>query len=300
MYTHFRNLKSHFERGGWRGGAFWFSKQIHRKLPRQIQGNNVFDSEWDLLVILDGCRPEWIMNVGRSWEAPGKVEERVSVGSHSREWIENSFDKEHRSVWEQTAYITANLHIEAGPFSDLAAFRPLGETHFVDELNTVPAHHVTNAAIEVGREQSPSRLIAHYLQPHVPFIIKGEDRTDIGLHEMSTHDEDTFWRFIKGEISREEIESLFLMNLKYVLKEVDLLLENFDADKVVITADHGSAFGSRFLYQHPIYVRSENVRRVPWIETKATDSETLTKVDTQPVSGSEMSKEERLTALGYR
>lgn len=83
------------------------------------------------------------------------------------------------------------------------------------------------------------------------------------------------------------------------MDEIELLLENFEADEVVITSDHGNAFGERFLYQHPIYVEAEAVKAVPWVETRANDTKSLINIDTSPAQQSSLSKEEKLAVLGY-
>lgn len=39
------------------------------------------------------------------------------------------------------------------------------------------------------------------------------------------------------------ISNRFSLNVRYVLNDVKLLLNNFDAETVVISSDHGDAFG---------------------------------------------------------
>lgn len=64
----------------------------------------------------------------------------------------------------------------------------------------------------------------------------------------------------------------YLDNLRIVLDEVAVLLENIDADTVAITTDHGGAFGERNFYRHPVACPLSRVRRVPWVETTAVDT----------------------------
>lgn len=170
----------------------------------------------------------------------------------------------------------------------------------------MPAHLVTNNTIEVGRNSSCPRVIAHYLQPHVPFLFHSDEgRDNINLHSMSKQNKDfwkhdgVFWELIRGNISRQELVTRFTFNLEYVMDEIELLLENFEADEVVITSDHGNAFDERFLYQHPIYVEAEAVKAVPWVETRGNDTKSLTNIDTSPAQQSSLSKEEKLAVLGY-
>jgi hypothetical protein len=82
---------------------------------------------------------------------------------------------------------------------------------------------------------------------------------------------------------------------------VGVLLENLEAEKVVITADHGEAFGERNFYRHPVACPLSCVREVPWVETTATNTGSVepTAPDPERVDTAS-SVEERLEQLGYR
>jgi hypothetical protein len=53
---------------------------------------------------------------------------------------------------------------------------------------------------------------------------------------------------------------------------VALLLENVDAERVVITADHGEGFGEYGVYEHPVGCPAPTIKRVPWATTTAADT----------------------------
>jgi hypothetical protein len=95
----------------------------------------------------------------------------------------------------------------------------------------------------------------------------------------------------------------YLDELRYVLDDVELLLENYDANRVVITADHGEAFGEYGIFGHPIGSLHPKVRTVPWAVTSATDTRTY-EPNTAPPSTREeatsQNAEETLEALGYK
>jgi len=59
-----------------------------------------------------------------------------------------------------------------------------------------------------------------------------------------------------------------------VLNDVSLLVENIDASKMVISADHGNAFGEWGIYGHPGRTPLPCLTEVPWTEVSTTDSET--------------------------
>jgi hypothetical protein len=125
------------------------------------------------------------------------------------------------------------------------------------------------------------------MQPHEPHI--GEK---YGLGQ------NIFVPLRKGNITREEAWRSYLENLRLVLAELRILLNNINAEKAIITADHGEAFGEFGFYSHQIGCPLSCVRRVPWVETKATDEETLMpKLDPERNEGASL--EQHLEDLGY-
>lgn len=67
----------------------------------------------------------------------------------------------------------------------------------------------------------------------------------------------------------------YMKNLRYVLDEVKILLENIDAENVVITADHGEAFAEwGNMKGHMLSDPNPHVKYVPWSTTTATDNRT--------------------------
>jgi hypothetical protein len=96
-----------------------------------------------------------------------------------------------------------------------------------------------------------------------------------------------------------EVRELYLDNLRLALRSVERLLENTDAETVAITADHGELFGELGAYGHPEGVPHPNLKKVPWVETTATDERTSDPdVDiARQESGAEF--EEQLRDLGY-
>ncbi|MFC5278677.1 hypothetical protein ACFPM1_07900 [Halorubrum rubrum] len=59
-------------------------------------GTNVFDRDWDLLVVLDACRVDALREVADEYGFVGDVESMTSVGSTSFEWMNHTFDSKHR------------------------------------------------------------------------------------------------------------------------------------------------------------------------------------------------------------
>jgi hypothetical protein len=105
------------------------------------------------------------------------------------------------------------------------------------------------------------------------------------------------WKLLRnGDVSWERVRDAYRSNLKYVLNDVALLLENVDADRAVISADHGNAAGEFGIYGHP-RVPLSPVRTVPWYTTTATDEHRYSPEVTPGQVGGNV--EQKLADLGY-
>ena len=267
-------------------------------------GTNVYEREWDVLVVLDGCRADILRSVAPDVGFLGSVETVRSVGSSSSEWLENTFLGHPET--EHTAMVTGNTWTDR--YLDAEAFAALDEVwkYAWDEaLATVPAAAVTDRAIALARERAPERLVVHYMQPHHPFVPAPLDGDD-GLARTGDHSNaaNPWVSLRRGETSVERVWAAYEANLRYVLESVGTLLDNVDG-RVAITADHGNLFGEWGLYGHPMHTPVPALLAVPWAETTGVDSGRfepgLTPPERLPVSrvyGAEGDRD-RLDALGY-
>lgn len=277
---------------------------IGRSLPAPIGFDltNVYDRDWEVLVVLDGCRADLMREVAADFpwfEYSGEI---WSVGSTSEEWMEYTFLEEFREEIAGTAYVTGNPHSKF--MVDHSIFDGVVEVWrdaWDGEIGTIRARPVTDTAIRLMREDPPDRVIVHYMQPHFPVIPKGTYISSSGMDPSSTGNvrQDTVWEQLRaGDLNQAEVWQAYRINLEYVLDEVKLLVENIDADRVVLTSDHGNAMGEHGFYGHDGYLPLSCVRSVPWCETSATDRHehaprSYTSTETTTV-------EERLATLGYR
>jgi len=267
-------------------------------------GTNVFDREWDVLVVLDACRADALGAVATEFDFLGGVDAMRSVGSSSSEWLENTFVGHPETA--RTVMVTGNTWTDR--YLDADAFAALDEVWkyaWDDDLGTVPAAAITDRAIANAREREPERLVAHYMQPHHPFVpdpVAGDD----GLARTGSHSNTgNPWVLLRrGEVSVERVRRAYRANLRHVLSAVATLLENVDG-RVAITADHGNLFGEWGLYGHPMETPVPALLAVPWTTTRGTDRETrspaLDPPEPLPVSrvyGAD-GDQERLDALGY-
>jgi len=282
-------------------------------------GTNVYEKDWDVLVLLDTCRIDALRTVANEYDFLDEIGPISSVGSTSSEWIANTFTTEYRDEVRNTAYLSTNGHVKTVfrdrefPDEDKDALLSFAEWDVVyaedfelleETWRYLPGHPysrfdprgVTDRAITVHRDFNPDRLILHYIQPHPPYCSKLFDQPDYELKPW----EETPFEYLRGGGNFDRVWDAYLDELRYVLNEIELLLENVNADTVAISADHGEAFGELgVLYGHPAGVPHPAVRRVPWAETSGTDRGTY-EPTIEPAEDVDADVDEHLRALGYK
>lgn len=317
---------------------------IGRWASRGYSPTSIWDQDWDLLIILDGCRQDLMWEVESEYDFLYDRNQLTSVGSTTIEWLENTIKNTPASEVERTAYITGNPNsVVAFPFSftsncscgekldpdyddtfhtGTTVCSACGEIHEGDrvipvehleevwrsqwdnELGTILPRPITNATIRYSRANDFDRLIVHYMQPHHPFVsIPDVDRgTYIEAGDERVQRSKTIWEQLQsGELDRDFVWHHYAENLRYVLDDVSLLLNNIDVDSAVVTSDHGNAMGEYGIYGHLANVPLPCLVNVPWYQTTAYDTgnhdpgshkETDEKITTNEV-------EDRLADLGY-
>ena len=268
-------------------------------------GTNVYEREWDVLVVLDACRADLLRSVAPDVDFLGAVETTRSVGSSSSEWLENTFLGHPETG--HTVMVTGNTWTDRYLAADaFAALDEVWKYAWDDDHGTVPAAAVTDRAVAAARERDPDRLVVHYMQPHHPFVADPLDG-DAGLARTGSHSNtaNPWVALRRGELSTERVWAAYEATLRHVLEAVATLLDNVEG-RVAVTADHGNLFGEWGLYGHPMYTPVPALLSVPWAETTGTDRGTLTPSldppEALPVSRvyGDDGVGDRLDALGYR
>lgn len=283
-------------------------RRVTPYLPQQ--GTNVYDRDWDVLVVMDTCRADALQEVADEYEfLPEEVDTITSVGSKTREWMAHTFTEERSDAVADTLYVTYNPNSEdalsAEPFCSLYE---VWRTAWYADAGGVPASAVTDHAITAAREHAGEydRLIVHYKEPHQPYPeLEGFD-----AHSPKDDDANdrsgVFGSLIEGDHTHEEVWNGYLDHLRSGLDEVERLLDNVDGQRVAITADHGDCFGEWGLYGHPGSAPVPELVRVPWVETAASDSgDSRPEIDLAAASrhgegGDVPSVDDQLEALGYQ
>lgn len=267
-------------------------------VPTEI--TNIFDHDWDLLIILDACRLDLMEEVAPDYDFIERVDSIYSVAAQSAEWMETTFSRQYTDEIQETAVVTGNPYSQTClDADDVVALDEVWKYAWDDELGTVPARPITNRAVTYARDNAPDRLLVHYMQPHFPCVPRPRPSSGIELNVFGTRPM-PIWRQLKtGTLTTEQVWQASLRNLRYVLDDVALLLENVDAQTVIITADHGDSHGENGQYGHPPGSRFDVVRKVPWVRTTASDERTF-EPEEYDSEEQHVSQDEVLRALGYQ
>ncbi len=294
---------------------------------RQTIGTNIFESDWDILIILDACRTDALREVESEYEFLQDVDQIWSVGSTSMEWMQKTFVREYEEEISNTAYITANTFsnvltgdrekLQYGAIKntriqqsslgdrlinygtvraeDFAHIEPLwADADSNDKFqSTQKPGTVTDHTVKAARNSDFDRVVAHYMQPHAPYFSTSKEYPELNEYEKYP------FRFLKTKSEKEKVWESYIDNLRYVLDHVERLLKNADGD-VVITADHGELFGRQGIYSHIPGLPHPRLKRVPWVQTEATDTNTVNpSIKLNGVEAAQEVSEEQLEALGY-
>lgn len=305
-----KELRHRIAGHNWKVALQWMVWHFGYDIPRTLAGKegfggqNVLDDDWEVLVILDAARFDLMKEVVECKPAYSQFEPvrpRLSVSGSSYGWMKETFGSRDLSDIE---YITANPHTEAlfertdvtpDSFAHLEEVWKFG---WDDDQGTVPARAITDRGISRRRTSNEKRMILHYMQPHFPSV-----PDPIGS-PISKEDHSWNWsawnQLKRGKISKSEVWDSYLSNLEYVLDDVKKLLENMDAAKVVITADHGNAIGERGYFGHDDWP-VEGIKTVPWCVTNGVDTEKYEpELEISTQGSTDKTVEDRLSALGYR
>jgi len=294
---------SEFGVGGVRGS---FSKLLvgaGKRVGRTVNyGESQMERDWDVLILLDACRPDYLRRVydeeGYSFAAA--FETTYSPASASIEWVQKCLQPLSDSEADGLAVVSGNgwtsTEIDSKRFHSVET---LLESHWDEERGIHPPEVVTDHAIRTWREDEPERMLVWYMQPHTPhptIDVNYEFETDMG--DVTEDWTETGYARV-GAISDSTLRRGYEETLKVGLAEVSALVENLDADDVYLSADHAELLGEWGLYEHPQCFPLPRLKRVPWVELTAEDRRTRPSEDGEAYrNDSELA--DRLRALGYR
>jgi len=259
-------------------------------------------ADWDTLVILDGCRVDTFREVVDN--SIGSVEARTSPASESWWFMQEQFVDRDLSG---TVYVTANPHVHKLPDGIFHAVIDATDSCWDKTAGVVPPSDMTEMAHQAHENYPQKRIVAHYMQPHYPFL--GEhgsfgnvqvDGSDGGYHPW----QEQAWG---DPIGKDRLKRAYRENLKLTIPHVEDLIHEVSG-RVIITSDHANLIGDWSfpiplrVYGHPEAFPHPKLVTVPWVVAKDGNrreiSNGMTDVETAESDQDEV--DERLRALGYR
>lgn len=242
------------------------------------------EKSWDCIFLLDACRYDVFEKIYGDY-LDGELQKVKSPGSATKCWAMKTFED---GYFQDVVYISGNPFVNSEfPIGALDLREKFDKIIDVwnfgwnSELGTVPPEAVIEAGRGIGKKK-----ILHFLQPHAPYPgkVKGISLTSITSPKPSSfvahlqtltgrRFSDLIWKTLlklgaKYLILKDGIKSVlkgYKENLQLVLKEISKHLDKFKG-KLIVTSDHGEAFGEDGIYEHPPNQSCPVLREVPWLE----------------------------------
>jgi len=273
-------------------------------------GVDIFEKDWDTLLILDGCRYDYFADLVSEYDIGGTLDSRISRGSATPEFLRGNF---HGKTLHDAVYVTASTMLyQEGVFDDVV------DVEFHDTVDVwadsidygvdgVPPGPVARHTREAAEAYPNKRLLVHYMQPHAPYIEEKGQETfpDFATNPLAQRH--------LGNIDTPtgRLREVYEENLRLVLEEVADLVADLPG-RTVITADHGMLLGEREWpvpirgFGHPTRLYVEEMVKVPWHTVENGPRKEI--VAEPPVSTYEQKRDddlddsarELLTQMGYR
>ncbi|WP_115879994.1 sulfatase-like hydrolase/transferase [Haloferax sp. Atlit-12N] len=260
-------------------------------------GINIFEEDWDNLVILDACRFDALQKM---IDLEGSLESKTSKGTSTPQFLRTNFTRERL---HDTVYVTANgwiirlwdeLNTELHQINCLVDNDDLGE-----KGGGISPKRVTDEALETAERYPNKRLVIHYVQPHKPYL------GDFGRRKFGHAQKNLQAIMSNRGISDDDLWRAYNENLELVLEYVSELVSELNG-RTVITSDHGELLGERTSpipvksYGHPTKLYHDSLTRVPWFVCESNSRKDIT--GSPPEEMAEVDEEElneRLKDLGY-
>jgi len=286
---------------------------------RDTNGIRIPDQEWDVLVVLDGCRYDLFAEVVDQFvvESDEFTFEQVrSRGSHSRQFLMENFGND---THHDTVYVSANPFVFRRDDGVFHSVRNLLRDEWDETLGTVPPDAVADAGVDWIDRYPNKRVIIHFMQPHFPFIgergrqLKHRDIHPDDIRELQGESDDPdvggkiIWdRLQHGEVSLEEVWACYRENLELIVPHVTEIVDAANGT-VVVTSDHGNLLGERLWpipvrgYGHPQDLHVSELVNVPWLRIDRAQQRDIVSEPPQPIEGVDNDViTERLSDLGYK
>lgn len=241
------------------------------------------ETEWDNLLILDAQRFDYFKKLYPAY-LKGKLIQTQTNSSCTETWLANNWQRQY-----DLTYISGNPYVNSAgvpirkydenPDAILNGYT--AKTHFKeiidvwdyywnDEFNTVMPEAINNA---IREHTNGKNFIAHYVQPHWPYIGKTRMPTGSGIRLRSNihrglYNKKALKKFTptkdpKSAAHMQKVRQCYADNVRAVLEGVADIVPYLKGT-TIISADHGELLGEDGYYNHPCRFKHPLLRLVPW------------------------------------
>ncbi len=268
----------------------------------------IIEGDWKYLIILDACRFDAFCRVIEDFSLNGKLTWRFSQSSSTLEFVKKEFY--HSDKFSDIIYVNANPTVDyvLGDRKNKIFYKfiPVWQYAWDEKIGTVKPEDTYYYALKSFVQYPNKRIIIHFLQPHYPFLgDKYAHINKIVKDDMERSLRSAFnykkikrfqlfqnirilWRivlkpmlsrgaiagfpelYLNDRIKVEDIYEAYLNNLRIVMSYVSKLTSMLPG-RIVITSDHGEAFGERLhpflpikIYGHISRIKIPSLIKVPW------------------------------------
>ena len=219
------------------------------------------ENEKALLIVLDACNWRVLSSLKPDW----KINVVLSRGSSTTDWLKHTFTKPLKDV----------VYISANPYTFLLRnvrknFKRVIDLPLIvwnEKLNTVHPSSV-NAFVKENIVTGENKIIAHYIQPHAPFLTRTWlNKYTVNLKEWGKKPMEFYELARKFPSLRKkivpEIVRAYVSSLAVLLKYVEELIDFVKGDmKVIVTADHSEILKPTY---NPYNFRKKIWLWLPWL-----------------------------------
>lgn len=270
-------------RQGLRDRDFWRNmvrniliNNVPKIVYRKNTGYYVLSEDWDYLIILDACRYDVFEQEFKRYNLEGKLEYRISRGSSTPEFLVENFGD---GKFDDIVYITANPYVDMLLKRKFYRIISVWKDGWDYKLNTVHPKTVYQYTLRALERYPDKRFIIHFMQPHFPYLtFRPLGDTGFSKHREAVLEGQTKWRdrtiwdlVLENRVPLNKVKEAYRDNLRIALRYVELLVFHLGG-KIIITSDHGEAFGEKLhpliplrIYGHPKNVRIPPLVKVPWV-----------------------------------
>lgn len=253
-------------------------KKMRNNLLENISYNkytnyHLFEIPWKFAIILDACRYDVFKRLYREYGLKGKLEYRITKATHTTHFLKQTFTEKY---YRDIVYVTANPQVSVYCKDKFFKLIEVWDDGWDDYYNTVLPKTMYEYCLEAVEKYPDKRFIFHFLQPHHPYLNCPEETMSRVMCGKAIKTTDYFTKIYDADLFiNPEIHNLYNYeyNLRAVLPYVKRLTKYLHGT-IVITADHGEAFGEKIhpllpfrVYGHPYKIKLmiPALTKVPWM-----------------------------------